>query len=162
MKDLKEYLIQETVVMTRQGIPSNADYVVYAINVGIIKKDGKTKFGWNLFDNAHKDNPGYLYSDLHNGILYSANDSFKVGDNIVVLDNDTRRKLPGAPKMINVAAECDMKTFNDAFEKEYYKINGYMRASDRKMLKNPLCSKQMYVIKGIEKADKYKRLAPRR
>ena len=38
MKDLKEYLIQETVVMTRQGIPSNADYVVYAINVGKIKR----------------------------------------------------------------------------------------------------------------------------
>lgn len=38
MKDLKEYLIQETIVMTRQGIPSNADYVVYAINVGKIKR----------------------------------------------------------------------------------------------------------------------------
>ena len=46
MKDLKEYLIQETIVMTRQGIPSNADYVVYAINVGKIKKDGKTKSVW--------------------------------------------------------------------------------------------------------------------
>ena len=44
MKDLKEYLIQETIVMTRQGIPSNADYVVYAINVGKIKKDGKTVY----------------------------------------------------------------------------------------------------------------------
>lgn len=73
--------------------------------------------------------------------MYSANDSFKVGDNIVVLDNDTRRKLPSAPKMINVATECDMKTFNAAFEKEYYKINGYMRASDQKMLKKSIMFK---------------------
>ena len=47
MKDLKEYLIQETVVMTRQGITTNADYEDYANNVRIIKKDGKTKFEWN-------------------------------------------------------------------------------------------------------------------
>lgn len=85
-----------------------ADYTVYAIPCGKMNVNtGKTKFDWSVFDNGedsvivilgyHSDRDN---KDKANGaFLYGAastKDDLKVGDKIVVKDNDSRKKLSGA------------------------------------------------------------------
>ena len=71
----------------------DADYLVYGISCGSFNlTSGKTKFDWSIYDNGD----GYVFFTDKNIILYGTKDTFKTGDTIWAVDNDTQRAISRA------------------------------------------------------------------
>lgn len=75
----------------------DSDYLVSVISMGTLSPGGKTKFGWNLWEEGekHKANgsESFIYVLGHGLLLWGAKDSLNIGDKVTLIDNDTRKKV---------------------------------------------------------------------
>ena len=129
----------------------NADYIVWCISSGSMNPSGKTKWDWNFWE-EWKDNEIYM-GDRGCSFLMGAPGSLKVGDTLFCVDNDTQKKLPGAPDKIAAVCKCNIDDFRETFRKEWPSLckrptRAFGKVSDglpwQKM-------GQFYSIKGVAK-----------
>ena len=95
----------------------NADYIVWCISSGGMNAAGKTKWDWNFWE-EWKDAEIYI-SPYGRSFLMGAPGSLKVGDKVFCVDNDTQKKLSGAPDKIAAVCKCNIDDFRETFRKEW-------------------------------------------
>lgn len=98
----------------------NADYIVWCISSGSMNPSGKTKWDWNFWE-EWKDSEIYI-SDYGRSFLMGRPGSLKVGDKVCCVDNDTQKKLPGAPNKIAAVCKCNIEDFRKTFRKNWPSI----------------------------------------
>lgn len=113
-----------------------ADYIVYTIPLGKVSPTtGKTKFDWSVFDEDHKDSELYLIS--HSGkanwcsVLWGSKDSLKVGDKVVIVDNDSQRKTSGVASGVQIVFDSCTSTQSD-FDKIARKYDSFRGRGNKK------------------------------
>ena len=117
-EDAMSYLdIPEKKVKKGKINKGDADYIVWCISSGAMNPSGKTKWDWNFWE-EWKDNEIYI-SDYGRSFLIGAPGSLKVGDEVFCVDNDTQKKLTGAPKKIAAVCKCNIEDFRETFRKEW-------------------------------------------
>lgn len=94
----------------------DADYIVYAISSGKMNPTGTTKWDWNFWE-EWKDSEIYIDSKYGGSFLMGAPGSLKVGDKVLCVDNDSQRKLTGAPAKIQAVCKCNIEDFREAYRK---------------------------------------------
>lgn len=99
----------------------DADYIVYAMNIGSLTSSGKTKYDWNFWE-TNEENPGELYTDYGYSFLWGAKGSLKEGDKVVCVDNDTNKKLTGAIKVVNHVLPASKEEFVKAYREKFPKL----------------------------------------
>ena len=96
----------------------DADYIVYAMNIGSLTSSGRTKYDWNFWEN-NEETPGELYTNYGYTFLWGAKGSLKEGDKVVCVDNDTNKKLSGGIKEVKhvlpATKEEFVKTYREKF-----------------------------------------------
>ena len=113
-----EYIdVPEKKARTSKIDKGDADYVVWCISSGSMNPTGNTKWDWNFWE-EWKDSEIYM-SDYGRSFLIGAPGSLKVGDTVFCVDNDTQKKLPGAPKKIAAVCKCNINDFRETFRKEW-------------------------------------------
>lgn len=139
----------------------NADYVVWAITIGKLTPAGNTMYDWNLWEigNECKQNNtdmelyvGSKWGTYPNSFLWGTAGSLKEGDTVCVVDNDSEKKLPGAPRKILAALPANSKdAFVDAFRKKFPDICKAPKRAFGKVSDGLPWFKlgQVYSIKGI-------------
>ena len=95
----------------------DADYIVWCISSGSMNPSGNTKWDWNFWE-EWKDSEIYL-GDYGRSFLMGAPGSLKVGDKVFCVDNDTQKKLAGAPKKIEAISKCNIEDFREVYRKTY-------------------------------------------
>lgn len=103
----------------------SADYIVWAISMGKLQSNGNTKFDWNLWeetkkskDISEKDCPCIFADTDYNCFLWGAPNSLEIGDKVYVVDNDSQKKLAGAPRRITAILPATSKEeFAEAYRK---------------------------------------------
>ena len=94
----------------------NADYIVYAISSGKMNPSGSTKWDWNFWE-EWKDSEIYIDKHFCGSFLMGAPGSLKVGDKVFCVDNDTQKKLTGAPTKIDAVCKCNIEDFRETYRK---------------------------------------------
>ena len=130
----------------------NADYIVWCISSGSMNPSGKTKWDWNLWD-EQKDAEIYM-GDYGRSFLFGAPGSLKVGDTLFCIDNDTQKKLAGAPKKIEAVCKCNLEDFRKVYRETYPDCckspkRAFGKVSDGLPWTNRMG--QFYSIKGVAK-----------
>jgi len=128
----------------------DADYIVYAISSGKMNPAGKTTWDWSIYDD-NKDGEIYLGRD---SILFGATGSLAKGDKICVVDNDTQKKLTGAPNKITAVCKCTKEDF-EKMVRSHESLGSLCKRPTRafgKVSDGLPWSRfgQMYSIKGVE------------
>ena len=125
----------------------DADYIVYCISSGKFNPSGKTSFDFSIWE----DNYELYYDSRRRSILFGAPGSLKEGDMIYCVDNDTNKKLSGAPKRIDMVCKCDLDEFRKKFREKYPNLCKSPKYAFGKVSDGlPWSSMgQMYSIKGI-------------
>lgn len=95
----------------------NADYIVWCINTGKMNAAGNTKWDWNLWE-EQKDGEIYM-GDYGRSFLFGAPGSLKKGDTLFCVDNDTQKKLAGAPKKVEAVCKCNLEDFRKVYRETY-------------------------------------------
>lgn len=127
----------------------SADYIVWCISSGSMNPSGKTKWDWNFWD-EWKDN--YLFIDRNGrAVLAGAEGSLKVGDKVCCVDNDTQKKLSGAPTEIKAICKCNIEDFRKTYRDEFPQLCKRESFSfGRKVDGLPWAKMgQIYSIKGV-------------
>lgn len=93
-----------------------ADYIVYCISSGKMNAAGKTKWDWNFWE-EWKDSEIYIDKRFCGSFLMGAPGSLKVGDTVFCVDNDTQKKLTGAPIKIDAVCKCTLEDFRETYRK---------------------------------------------
>ena len=93
----------------------DADYIVWCISSGSMNPAGKTKWDWNFWE-EWKDHEIYMDG---RSFLIGAPGSLKVGDKVFCIDNDTQKKLAGAPNEIDAVCKCNLEDFRETFRKTW-------------------------------------------
>ena len=132
----------------------DADYIVYAMNIGKFTPTGKTKYDWNLWEEG-KDGEVEIYADRRGAIfLWGAKGSLKKGDKIVCVDNDTQKKIAPYYKEVAAVLPADSReSFTEAYRKEfavYCKKPSFAFGKHNDGLPSSHFQ-QIYSIKGISK-----------
>ena len=113
-----EYIdVQKKKARTSKINKGDADYIVWCISSGSMNPSGNTKWDWNFWE-EWKDNEIYM-SDYGRSFLIGASGSLKVGDKVFCVDNDTQKKLSGAPKKIEAVCKCNIEDFREVYRKTY-------------------------------------------
>lgn len=78
--------------------------------------------------------------------------SLKVGDKVFCVDNDTQKKLSGAPDKIDAVCKCNIEDFRKVFRETYPEIckspkRAFGKVSDGLPWTNRMG--QIYSIKGV-------------
>ena len=107
-------------VRTSKINKGDADYIVWCISSGGMNAAGNTKWDWNFWK-EWKDSEIYM-SDYGRSFLMGSPGSLKVGDKVFCVDNDTQKKLTGAPKKIAAVCKCNIEDFRETFRKEWPSI----------------------------------------
>ena len=94
----------------------DADYIVYAISSGKMNPSGSTKWDWNFWE-EWKDSEIYIDKRFCCSFLMGAPGSLKVGDKVFCVDNDTQKKLTGAPTKIDAVCKCNIEDFRETYRK---------------------------------------------
>ena len=125
----------------------DADYIVYCISSGKFNPSGKTSFDFSIWD----ENRELYYDSRHRSILFGAPGSLKEGDTIFCVDNDTNKKLSGAPKRIDMVCKCDLDEFRKKFREKYPYLCKSPKYAFGKVSDGLPWSRmgQMYSVKGI-------------
>lgn len=132
----------------------DADYIVWCISSGTMNQAGKTK--WESFDNfweTWKDGEIYMgRGGAGKSFLAGAKGSLKVGDKVFCVDNDTQKKLSGAPSKIDAVCNCNLEDFRKVFRETYPEIckspkRAFGKVSDGLPWTNRMG--QIYSIKGV-------------
>ena len=157
MKTILDYINEATNVVTEQRKnpinKGNADYIVYAMNIGKFTPTGKTKYDWNLWEEGKKGE-AEIYADKRGAIfLWGAKGSLKKGDKIVCVDNDTQKKIAPYYKEVGAVLPADSReSFTNAYRKEfevYCKEPTYAFGKHTDGLPGASHFQQIYSIKGI-------------
>lgn len=120
-EDAESYLTPVNKTKRKSKInKGDADYVVWCVSSGGMNPSGKTKWDWNFWE-EWKDNEIYM-SSYGRSFLIGAKGSLKVGDTVLCIDNDSEKKLPGAPTKIEAISKCDIDDFRDVFRKTWPSI----------------------------------------
>lgn len=93
-----------------------ADYIVWCVSCGKMTPSGKSYWDWNLWDTF--DNNCEIYMGRATAgisFLIGSAGSFKIGDTVFCIDNDTEKKYSGAPTEINGISKCDIDDFRKVF-----------------------------------------------
>ena len=127
----------------------NADYIVWCISSGTMNPSGNTKWDWNFWE-EWKDAEIYI-GRYGRSFLMGAPGSLKVGDTVFCVDNDTQKKLPGAPTRIEATCKCNLEDFKTTFRKEWPQLckapkRAFGKVSDGLPWSN---MGQFYSIKGV-------------
>ena len=94
-----------------------ADYIVYCISSGKMNAAGKTKWDWNFWE-EWKDSD--IYFDRRGEcFLMGAPGSLEVGDKVFCVDNDSQKKLTGAPTEIKAVCKCTLEDFRNEYRKVF-------------------------------------------
>ena len=94
-----------------------ADYIVYCISSGKMNAGGNTNWDWNFWEEWKGSE---IYMDKWGrSFLIGAPGSLKVGDTVFCVDNDTQKKLSGAPSVIGAVCKCDLEEFRKEFRKKF-------------------------------------------
>ena len=127
----------------------DADYIVWCISSGSMNPSGKTKWDWNFWE-EWKDNEIYM-SDYGRSFLMGAPGSLKVGDKVFCVDNDTQKKLSGAPNKIAAVCKCNIDDFRETFRKEWPSICKHPSRAFGKVSDGLPWNRmgQFYSIKGV-------------
>lgn len=96
----------------------DADYIVYAMNIGSLTSSGRTKYDWNFWE-TNEDNPGELYTDYGYAFLWGAKGSLKEGDKVVCVDNDTNKKLSGGIKVVKQVLPASKEEFVKVYREKF-------------------------------------------
>lgn len=127
----------------------DADYIVWCISSGKMNPSGKTKWDWSIWE-EWKDAKIYIdkYGD---SFLMGAEGSLKIGDKVYCVDNDSQKKLSGAPYEIGAVCDCDLEAFRACYREHF--VNKCKRPSRQfgKFSDGLPWSKmgQFYSIKGV-------------
>ena len=97
-----------------------ADYIVWCISSGSMNPAGKTKWDWNLWD-EQKDAEIYM-GRWGRSFLFGASGSLKEGDTLFCVDNDTQKKLAGAPDKVEAVCKCNIEDFRKTFREKWPSI----------------------------------------
>lgn len=127
----------------------SADYIVWCISSGGMNPSGKTKWDWNFWD-EWKD--AYIFIDrTGRSFLFGAEGSLKVGDKVCCVDNDTQKKLSGAPYEIKAICKCNIEDFRTTYRKEFPSLCKRESFSFGRKVDGLPWTKmgQIYSIKGI-------------
>lgn len=130
----------------------DADYIVWCISSGGMNPSGKTKWDWNFWE-EWKDGEIYMgRGGAGKSFLYGAPGSLKVGDKVFCVDNDTQKKLSGAPVKIDAICKCNIEDFRKVFRATYPEIckspkRAFGKVSDGLPWTNRMG--QIYSIKGV-------------
>lgn len=95
----------------------NADYIVWCISSGSMNPSGNTKWDWNFWE-EWKDSEIYM-GDHGRSFLMGAPGSLKVGDTLFCVDNDSQKKLPGAPDKVEAICKCNLEDFRKVYRETY-------------------------------------------
>lgn len=125
----------------------DADYIVYCISSGKFNPSGKTSFDFSIWD----ENRELYYDKARRSILFGAPGSLKEGDTIYCVDNDTNKKLSGAPKVIDMVCKANLDEFRTKFREKYPDLCKSPKYAFGKVSDGLPWSRmgQMYSIKGI-------------
>ena len=128
----------------------NADYIVYCINTGKMNAAGRTNWDWNFWE-EWKDAEIYM-DEYARSFIIGAPGSFKPGDKLVCVDNDSHKKLPGAPKTIDAVCKCNIDDFRKCVRDNYPTICKPPKRAFGKEIDGIPWQRmgQFYSIKGIE------------
>lgn len=94
----------------------DADYIVWCISSGKMNPSGNTKWDWNFWE-EWKDSEIYIDKRMGGAFLMGAPGSLKVGDTVCCVDNDSQKKLPGAPGKVDAVCKCNLEDFREAYRK---------------------------------------------
>lgn len=118
-------------------------YKVYVLAIGVINiNTGKTKYDWGIYEwknsTACLTNRGFL--------LFDAQKSFQIGDNVVLYGNDSQRKLTRCVTIVDTCV-CEKEQLLDMLKKngfDYYPIRPFhARAKNNRKLSTS------YSVKGV-------------
>ena len=144
--DAMEFLSAKKINKRKSEInKGNADYIVYCISSGKFSPSGKTTFDFSIWDENYEL---YYY---HGSILFGAPGSLKEGDELYCVDNDTNKKLPGAPKRVEMVCKADLDEFRKKFREKYPSVCKPPKRAFGKISDGLPWNRmgQMYSIKGI-------------
>ena len=127
----------------------DADYITWCISIGSMNPSGSTKWDWNFWE-EFKDAEIYM-GYYGRSFLVGAPGSFKVGDKVLCVDNDSEKKLPGAPDIIEAVSKCDIDEFRKVFRNKWPNLCKSPKRAFGKISDGLPWGKmgQIYSIKGI-------------
>ncbi len=132
--------------------PKGANYVAWCISSGKMNPSGKTYWDWNFWD-EWKDNEIYMgRGGAGISFLCGSPGSFKVGDTVLCIDNNSEKKLAGAPEKIDAISKCNIDDFRQVFRDTWPSLckppkRAFGKVSDGLPWTNRMG--QIYSIKGI-------------
>lgn len=139
--ELRELIREQVKAVLKEGIVTESQLKASVLSVGIINMtNGKTAHGWSIFDSkltAFLTSGGYL--------LLAAPETFKVGDEVELIGNDTNRRLGKSHKIVDVS-----ETDKDILLK-MLKSNGFDYYPLRAFKSRPAGNKKLqtsYSVKG--------------
>ena len=113
-----EYLPSSNKTARKSDInKGSAQFIVYAIGMGTMNPQGKTSFGWSVWDEWKNEDMEIYFSAR--SFLFGTAGSLKVGDTLCVVDNDSRKKLPGATSRVEAVCKCTKEDFVDAYRSAF-------------------------------------------
>ena len=128
----------------KESVLTENQLTASVISVGIINMtNGKTAHGWSIYENKG------LYAFLTSGnyLLLATKDSFKVGDEVELIGNDSGRRLSKKHKIVDVS-----KCIKDELLK-MLKSNGFDYSPLRAFKARPAGNKKLqtsFSVKGIQ------------
>lgn len=109
-EEAEAFLPSKQYAPRKTKISTDADYIVYAIGMGKMNAAGKTKFDWSIYDDNSAKTAKIFMGDW--SMLWGSEDSgLNIGDKLCVVDNDTQKKLSGAPDEIIDICDCNPEAF---------------------------------------------------
>ena len=100
--ELRELIREQVQAVLKEATLIENQLKASVLSVGIINMtNGKTAHGWSIFDK-----PMYAFLTSGGYLLLAAKDSFKIGDEVELIGNDTNRRLGKSHKIVD-ASETD-------------------------------------------------------
>lgn len=125
----------------------DADYIVYCISSGKFGPSGKTTFDFSIWDEDYE----LYYFHQYRSILFGAPGSLKEGDKLYCVDNDSNKKLHGAPTRVDMVCNANLDEFRTKFREKYPSLCKTPKRAFGKISDGLPWNRmgQMYSIKGI-------------
>ncbi len=130
----------------------DAKYIVWAMNIGKMNPTGKTIYDWNFFTDDMAKNASIYMGKYGRSFLWGAKGGLKPGDTLCVVDNDSQKRLPGAPAEIEAVCDCTPEAFDKMIRNS--SLSSYCKPKHRafgKVVDGLPWAKfgQLYSIKGF-------------
>lgn len=137
----------------------DADYIVWAIPMGKLTPKGDTSFGWNIWEQGQENKKNGSISEIYVAkyggsfcFMWGSEGTLKEMDDIYVVDNDSQRKLSGAPGRVDAVLPASSKEeFVQAFRDEFKEYCSRPHRAFGRIVDGLPWQKfgQIYSIKGV-------------